>query len=143
MQTFKPIPEPSRASFLNPATPEPTHSHPAAYSPSPTNNAEWSLAYAPGLLSGWALLWTMLGIFVGGMALTLTPCVYPLLPITVSYFGGKSGPGQRRLVAHGLFFLAGRALTNSILGVAAAITGGLMGPNPARSRRFCSQKANL
>ncbi|MFA4902162.1 MAG: cytochrome c biogenesis protein CcdA [Desulfobaccales bacterium] len=84
-------------------------------------------AYAPGLLSGWALIWTMLGIFVGGMALNLTPCVYPLLPITVSYFGGKSGQGQGRLVAHGLFYLAGLALTNSSLGVAAALTGGLMG----------------
>ena len=84
-------------------------------------------AYAPGLLSGWAMVWTMLGIFVGGMALNLTPCVYPLLPITVSYFGGKSGQGQGRLLAHGLFYLVGLALTNSTLGVAAALTGGLMG----------------
>ena len=84
-------------------------------------------AYAPGLLSGWAMVWTMLGIFVGGMALNLTPCVYPLLPITVSYFGGKSGQGRGRLVAHGLFYLVGLALTNSLLGVAAALTGGLMG----------------
>jgi thiol:disulfide interchange protein DsbD len=84
-------------------------------------------AFAPGLLFGWGMLWTMLGIFAGGMALNLTPCVYPLLPITVSYFGGKSGQGQGRLVVHGLFYLAGLALTNSILGVAAALTGGLMG----------------
>jgi thioredoxin:protein disulfide reductase len=81
----------------------------------------------PGPLAGWPIVWTMLGIFVGGMALNLTPCVYPLLPITVSYFGGKSGQGQGRLVAHGLFYLAGLALTNSTLGVAAALTGGLMG----------------
>ena len=26
-------------------------------------------AFAPGLLFGWGLLWTMLGIFAGGMAL--------------------------------------------------------------------------
>ena len=84
-------------------------------------------AHAPGLLSGWAMVWTMLGIFVGGMALNLTPCVYPLLPITVSYFGGKSGQGQGRLLVHGLFYLVGLALTNSALGVAAALTGGLMG----------------
>ncbi len=84
-------------------------------------------AKAPGALAGWAMVWTLLGLFVGGMALNLTPCVYPLLPITVSYFGGRSGQGQGRLVAHGLFYLAGLALTNSILGVAAALTGGLMG----------------
>ncbi len=81
----------------------------------------------PGPLGGWAMAWTLLGIFAGGMALNLTPCVYPLLPITVSYFGGKSGQGQGRLLAHGLFYLGGLALTNSILGVAAALTGGLMG----------------
>lgn len=85
---------------------------------------------APGPLYGWAMIWTLLGIFAGGMALNLTPCVYPLIPITVSYFGGqaaKGGEGQGRLVAHGLFYMAGLAVTNSILGVVAALTGSLMG----------------
>lgn len=84
-------------------------------------------AKPPGPLSGWAMVWTLLGILAGGMALNLTPCVYPLLPITVSYFGGKSGQGRGRLVVHGLFYLTGLAVTNSTLGVAAALTGGLMG----------------
>jgi thiol:disulfide interchange protein DsbD len=84
-------------------------------------------AYAPGRIAGWALVWTMLGIFLGGMALNLTPCVYPIIPITISYFGGKSSQGQGRLLVHGLLYLAGLAVTNSALGVAAALTGGLMG----------------
>jgi thiol:disulfide interchange protein DsbD len=81
-------------------------------------------------LQGWAMLWTLLGIFAGGLALTLTPCVYPMIPITVSFFGGRTAqdqPGQIRLVLHGLCYLMGLALTNSILGVAAALSGGLMG----------------
>ena len=53
-------------------------------------------AYAPGRIGGWAMVWTMLGIFMGGMALNLTPCVYPIIPITVSYFGGKSGQGAEK-----------------------------------------------
>jgi thiol:disulfide interchange protein DsbD len=81
----------------------------------------------PGLVSGWGLLWTLLGVLAGGMALNLTPCVYPLIPITVSYFGGKSGLGRERLGLHGLCYLLGLAVTNSLLGVAAALTGGLMG----------------
>ncbi len=81
----------------------------------------------PGPLSGWAMVGTLLGIFLGGLALNLTPCVYPLIPLTVSYFGGRSGSGQGRLVIHGLFYLVGLSLTNSLLGVAAALTGGLMG----------------
>ena len=77
--------------------------------------------------AGWALLWTLLGIFAGGLALNLTPCVYPLIPITVSYFGGRSAHGKRELIGHGLCYIAGLALTNSLLGVFAALTGGLIG----------------
>lgn len=85
---------------------------------------------APGPLYGWAMIWTLLGIFAGGMALNLTPCVYPMIPITVSYFGGqvaKGGGGRGRLVVHGLCYILGLALTNSLLGVVASLTGGLMG----------------
>ena len=76
---------------------------------------------------GLTLLLTLLGVFIGGMALNLTPCVYPLIPITVSYFGGRSGKSQGKLVAHGFCYLMGLATTNSALGVTAAMTGGLMG----------------
>lgn len=79
----------------------------------------------PGVLYGWAMIWTLLGIFAGGMALNLTPCVYPLIPITVSYFGGRSGQGK--LIGHGLCYIGGLSITNSTLGVVAALTGGLMG----------------
>ncbi len=81
-------------------------------------------------LKGWGMLWTLLGIFAGGLALNLTPCVYPMIPITVSFFGGRTAkdkPGQIKLVFHGLCYLIGLALTNSALGVVAALTGGLMG----------------
>ena len=80
---------------------------------------------APGVLYGWAMIWTLLGIFAGGVALNLTPCVYPLIPITVSYFGGRSGKGK--LIGHGLCYIGGLSITNSTLGVVAALTGGLMG----------------
>jgi len=85
---------------------------------------------APGPLYGWAMIWTLLGILAGGMALNLTPCVYPLIPITVSYFGGqaiKGGRGESKLVIHGLCYMLGLAITNSVLGVIASLTGGLMG----------------
>jgi thiol:disulfide interchange protein DsbD len=81
---------------------------------------------APAARSGWGLIWTLLGVFLGGMALNLTPCVYPIIPITVSYFGGRGG-GRGSVLAHGLCYVGGLALTNSLLGVAAALTGGLMG----------------
>jgi thiol:disulfide interchange protein DsbD len=85
---------------------------------------------APGPLYGWAMIWTLIGIFAGGMALNLTPCVYPMIPITISYFGGqatKGGGGRGRLLMHGLCYVLGLAFTNSVLGVVASLTGGLMG----------------
>jgi thiol:disulfide interchange protein DsbD len=81
-------------------------------------------------IKGWGMVLTLLGIFFGGLALNLTPCVYPMIPITVSFFGGRSAqgkPSQVALVLHGLCYLMGLALTNSILGVVASFTGGLMG----------------
>ncbi len=79
----------------------------------------------PGPFYGWGMIWTLIGVFAGGMALNLTPCVYPLIPITVSYFGGRSGKGQ--LIRHGLCYIGGLSITNSVLGMVAALTGGLMG----------------
>ena len=76
---------------------------------------------------GWALVLMLAGVFVGGLALNLTPCVYPLIPITVTYFGGRSGRSQGAVVVHGLCYLAGLVITNSALGVVAGLTGGMMG----------------
>ncbi len=82
---------------------------------------------SPGSLAGLALIWTLLGVFLTGMALNLTPCVYPLIPITISYFGGQSGKGRGRLLANGAFYIGGLSVTNSILGVMAALSGSLVG----------------
>ena len=36
------------------------------------------------------ILVTLVLVFLGGLALNLTPCVYPMIPITISYFGGQA-----------------------------------------------------
>jgi thiol:disulfide interchange protein DsbD len=78
---------------------------------------------------GTGLILTLIGVFLGGIALNLTPCVYPLIPITASYFGGRSETGKRQgyLVFHGVLYIFGLSLMNSTLGVTAALTGKLMG----------------
>ena len=73
------------------------------------------------------MIWTLLGMFAGGLALNLTPCIYPLIPVTVSYFGGQRAQGLRKLVIHGTCYIGGLAITNSVLGVFAALTGGMLG----------------
>ena len=95
---------------------------------SPAGLSETSLTpQQPKPLHGWAILWTLLGIFAGGIALNLTPCIYPLIPITVSYFGGRRSESQQKLLIHGACYIGGLATTNSVLGVVAALTGGMFG----------------
>jgi len=78
---------------------------------------------------GTGLILTLLGVFLGGIALNLTPCVYPLIPITASYFGGRSETDERQgyLILHGLLYILGLSVMNSAIGISAAFTGKLMG----------------
>ncbi len=75
--------------------------------------------------SGYLLV--LLSVFVGGLALNLTPCVYPMIPLTVGFFGGQAGGNKRRLVGLASVYVAGIALMYSALGVAAALSGQLFG----------------
>ena len=81
----------------------------------------------PGSKPGAGLWLILIGIFLGGLALNLTPCIYPLIPITVSYFGGKSEKFGGKIILHGILYISGLALTNSILGVFASLSGAMLG----------------
>jgi thiol:disulfide interchange protein DsbD len=81
----------------------------------------------PGGRAGAGLWLTLLFIFTGGLALNLTPCIYPLIPITVSYFGGKSQSAFSHTIIHGILYLTGLSVTNSALGVSSALSGGMLG----------------
>jgi len=70
---------------------------------------------------------TFILVFLGGLALNLTPCVYPLIPITIGYFGGQSGGKKGSLLGHALLYVLGMAVTYSVLGTLAAFTGRLFG----------------
>ncbi len=75
-------------------------------------------------LHGWLL--GFLAVFLGGLALNLTPCVYPLIGVTIAYFGSQGG-GHRRVMFLATVFVLGIALMFSTLGVAVAMSGGLFG----------------
>lgn len=70
---------------------------------------------------------TLLVIFVLGIALNLTPCVYPLIPITLGYFASQTGGKRSRQVALASVYTLGIALTYSVLGVFSAMSGKLFG----------------
>ncbi|MCI0446818.1 thioredoxin family protein [bacterium] len=66
-------------------------------------------------------------IFLVGLALNLTPCVYPMLSVTVSLFGSQSDPNIGRVFLKASTYVLGIATMYSALGVVAALSGGLFG----------------
>ena len=93
-------------------------------------NEETFEAYEKGITTssafGSGLLLTLIGFFFGGLALNLTPCIYPLIPITVSYFGGRD-QGRGATAIHAFLYLFGLAVMNSVLGVWASLSGRMVG----------------
>jgi thiol:disulfide interchange protein DsbD len=66
-------------------------------------------------------------IFLIGLALNLTPCVYPMLSVTVSLFGTQTETTFLRVFFKALMYVLGIATMYSILGVLASLGGGLFG----------------
>lgn len=66
--------------------------------------------------------------FLFGVLSSLTPCVYPVIPITVAYIGSRSeGQGRKRSLALSLVFVLGMALVYSVLGAVSARAGAAFG----------------
>jgi len=63
---------------------------------------------------------------LGGLALNLTPCVYPLIGVTIAYFGNEAA-APRQVIVLACLYVLGIALMFSGVGVAVALSGGLFG----------------
>lgn len=59
--------------------------------------------------------------------MSFSPCVYPLIPVTLAFIGVKSGPQHLRGLFLSLVYVLGLAVTYSILGLVASLTGKLFG----------------
>jgi thioredoxin:protein disulfide reductase len=64
--------------------------------------------------------------FTAGLLTALTPCVYPMIPITISIFGGKGVPRARALLLATLY-VAGIAVMFGTLGTVFALVGKAFG----------------
>jgi thiol:disulfide interchange protein DsbD len=73
------------------------------------------------------LFLSLIFIFLAGLALNLTPCVYPLIPITIGYFGGQAEGKTSRLFLLGILYVLGMALTYSVVGVVTSLSGAVFG----------------
>lgn len=82
---------------------------------------------ASGLLES-GQMWVAAGtIFLGGLLTALTPCVYPLIPITVGVFGARKADSRGRALLLTSAYVIGMGLVFSALGVFAALSGKAFG----------------
>lgn len=70
-------------------------------------------------------------VFAAGVLTSLTPCIYPMIPITAAIVGGTntgSTPApRRRVLLLTLCYVVGLALVYSVLGLVAGMSGSLFG----------------
>ncbi len=64
--------------------------------------------------------------YFAGILTSLTPCVYPILPIVLGYLGAKKGPWMQRMIACSAYAI-GLAIVYTALGIFAGISGQMFG----------------
>lgn len=102
-------------------------------------NADLFAGYASSIVGGGGIgseiselfegniLLALLAIFLIGLALNLTPCVYPMISVTVSLFGARQETNTWKVFGQAVVYVLGIATMYSLLGVMAALSGGLFG----------------
>jgi thiol:disulfide interchange protein DsbD len=91
------------------------------------DNAERGVK-GPGLFEGRGPLAILLIVFLGGLALNLTPCVLPMIPINLAIIGAGSKAGSRgRGFLLGGAYGAAMALVYGVLGLVVILTAGTFG----------------
>ena len=83
--------------------------------------------WAQTLLAHEALWAWFLGAFLGGLALNLTPCVYPMIPVTLAFFGGQKADRIGYSIRLSVLYVVGMSLMYAVLGLIATNTGILLG----------------
>ncbi|UCF80127.1 MAG: thioredoxin family protein [Acidobacteriota bacterium] len=66
-------------------------------------------------------------VFLGGVLASFTPCVYPMIPITVGFFGARAGQRRAKILLSIALYILGIALVYAAFGLAAALGGKAFG----------------
>ena len=80
-------------------------------------------------MNPWHSVVAVLIAYLGGILSSLTPCVYPMIPITVSIVGGI-GPTKRpwkEVFIRGFIYVCGMTIVYSFLGIIAGLSGKVFG----------------
>lgn len=65
--------------------------------------------------------------FGGGVVMSFTPCIYPLIPISAGNIAARAGNSRLKGFALSVVYVIGVGITYSILGLIASLTGSIFG----------------
>jgi len=68
-----------------------------------------------------------LGVFIGGVLSSSSPCVLATIPLVIGYVGGYSEGDRRKALVYSLTFILGLSITFTALGAIASFLGGFFG----------------
>lgn len=68
-----------------------------------------------------------IAVFAAGVLVSFTPCVYPVIPLTLGVIGARSAGGKWKGFRLSLIYVLGMAITYAALGGFAALSGRLFG----------------
>ena len=65
--------------------------------------------------------------FAGGLLASLTPCTYPLIPLTIAFVGSRTAATRKQGLLLSVCYAAGIAVVYALLGAGAALSGKIFG----------------
>jgi len=68
-------------------------------------------------------VWLILMAFGAGVAISLTPCIYPMIPVTAAIIGGTKQKGKLGALFSSMIYVLGLSVTYSLIGLLVASGG--------------------
>ncbi len=93
----------------------------------PANTTNTEIRSALNTYTGGGIFSFLWIAITAGFAALLTPCVFPMIPLTISYFSKQGGGGKKRVVASAFLFGLSIILTFTVLGSVLALILGASG----------------
>jgi thiol:disulfide interchange protein DsbD len=84
-------------------------------------------AFGGGVIHWWDYLLLFLTMFLAGWSVSLTPCIYPLIPITIGVITSGRTVSFGVTILRALFYVLGLASVFSLLGYISATSGMIFG----------------
>ena len=88
---------------------------------------QWGTGLAARFKGGLSLPVALLVVFVAGILTSLTPCVYPVVPLAITYLGARSATSRLRAFSLAGAYVIGMVACYTALGALAGLTGTTFG----------------